>query len=134
MVSSVLCLAFAIYFEAGNQDLKGKLAVGQVVLNRVESGRYPNNTCDVVKQNRQFSFYSDGKPERLPIEADKQEYKVWNESYQIASFLLSEGSSGDHVVDSTNGAMHYHAYYVSPKWVNDQKVKIGDHLFYSQID
>ena len=42
------CMAEAIYFEAGNQPLVGKMAVGSVIMNRVRSTRYPNTICDVV--------------------------------------------------------------------------------------
>ena len=42
------CLIEAIYFEAGNQPFVGKIAVAQVVVNRVNSDRYPNTICGVV--------------------------------------------------------------------------------------
>ena len=38
----VACLAEAIYFESGNQSDAGRLAVGHVVLNRVEMREYPD--------------------------------------------------------------------------------------------
>lgn len=133
MMSSILCLAFAIYYEAGNQDIHGKLAVGQVVLNRVESGRYPDGVCQAVKQDNQFSFYSDGYPEEVPSKEDKVEYAAWEESYQLASSLLSEGAYGGHIMDNTLGAMHYHAYYTDPFWAEGDKVIIGDHIFYKGV-
>lgn len=64
------CLAQAIYFEARSEPLEGQLAVGQVVMNRVESNAYPDTTCEVVFQNErmrhrcQFSFACDGKSDR----------------------------------------------------------------------
>jgi len=134
MFSSLMCLALSIYYEAGNQDRVGKLAVGHVIMNRVESVKYPDNICEVIKQHRQFSFYSDGKPERIPSKRNRQEFKAWEESYLLASFLLSEGSYGEHMEDITGGAMHYHANYVEPEWVNGERVEIGSHIFYSQID
>ena len=41
----VICLAKNIYFEAGNQPLAGKVAVAQVVFNRMEHASYPDDVC-----------------------------------------------------------------------------------------
>ncbi len=49
------CLARAMYFESNRSSPDGMLAVGTVVMNRVESERYPGNVCDVVGQRRQFA-------------------------------------------------------------------------------
>ena len=46
----IYCMAQNIYFEAGNQPLAGKIAVSQVVLNRVEHYAYPDTVCGVVYQ------------------------------------------------------------------------------------
>ena len=46
----VECLAQNIYFEAAKESFEGKLAVAQVTLNRVNSGKFANNVCGVVKQ------------------------------------------------------------------------------------
>ena len=45
-----VCLAKNIYFEAGNQPLAGKVAVAQVVLNRMEHSAYAGDVCGVVYQ------------------------------------------------------------------------------------
>src|SRR3954462_2979187 len=50
-----LCLARAMYFESNRSSDEGMLAVGTVVLNRRESGRYPRTICGVVGQPRQFA-------------------------------------------------------------------------------
>ena len=44
----VYCLAKNIYFEAGNQPLAGRIAVGNVTINRKNHKMFPNNICDVV--------------------------------------------------------------------------------------
>jgi len=49
------CLARAMYFESNRSSPDGMLAVGTVVMNRVESERYPDDVCDVVGQPRQFA-------------------------------------------------------------------------------
>ena len=44
------CLTENIYFEAGYESYNGKLAVAFVTLNRLASGNYGKDICEVVKQ------------------------------------------------------------------------------------
>ena len=53
-------IATVVNWEAGNQSYEGKLAVANVVLNRVRSGKYPNTIKGVIYQKSQFSGVSDG--------------------------------------------------------------------------
>ncbi len=46
--------------EAGDQDLKGRVLVANVVLNRVKSKNFPNSVKRVVFAHRQFSPISNG--------------------------------------------------------------------------
>lgn len=48
-------LAAIIYCEAGNQSMEGKIAVGNVVLNRVKSSRFPDTISEVIYQKGQFT-------------------------------------------------------------------------------
>ena len=54
------CLASAVYFESQGEPLAGQLAVAQVILNRVKSGRYAGNVCGVITQRGQFGFVRGG--------------------------------------------------------------------------
>lgn len=45
----------AIYFEANRSSRPGMIAVGTVVMNRVNSGQYPRTVCGVVGQKNQFA-------------------------------------------------------------------------------
>lgn len=47
-------LAALIFCEAGNQPYEGQVAVGAVVLNRVQSGTYPDSISEVIYQSGQF--------------------------------------------------------------------------------
>ena len=47
--------------EAGGEDLRGKIMVANVVLNRVRSKRFPSTVKKVVFAHRQFSPLSDGR-------------------------------------------------------------------------
>ena len=131
------CLAQNMYFEAGNQPLAGKIAVSQVVLNRVESYQYPDTICDVVYQARwgkswkgnnyplrhqcQFSWFCDGKPD------DPVDSKTWIKCLQIARNIIQNEYG-----DITEGATHYHAISVYPYWADslNETVQINEHIFY----
>ena len=100
------CLAVAIYFEARSEPVRGQVAVAQVVMNRVNSGIYPNSICRVVFQNQtwrnrcQFSFACDGRSDK-PRHA-----KSWKRAMQLAR-QVTEG--GRWLKDIGHGATHYHA-------------------------
>ncbi len=49
------CLVRAMYFESNRSSDTGLLSVGTVVMNRVESPRYPETICGVVGAPRQFA-------------------------------------------------------------------------------
>lgn len=49
------CLGRAMYFESKRNDADGLLAVGTVVMNRLEAAMFPGGICDVVGQPRQFA-------------------------------------------------------------------------------
>ena len=125
------CLAQAIYFEARSEPTLGQIAVAGVVMNRVESQKYPDTICGVVFQNDhmknacQFSFACDGKADvaRSP--------KHWRSAMQLAKAFM-DGTKKAHVIRE---AMYYHADYVSPDWATRMHVvkKIGRHIFYTPV-
>jgi len=106
-----------------------------VVMNRVKDNRYPDNVCDVVTQGPtyswkpdfpvrhrcQFSWYCDGKSDKVKDE------KAWQEAMRIA-----HGVYYGNLDDFVEGATHYHATYVLPEWADSKTpiVQIGDHIFY----
>ena len=60
-IDEVFALAVIIWCEAGNQSYEGKVAVGNVVLNRVASPRFKQNTIiDVIRAPGQFSPVGSG--------------------------------------------------------------------------
>ncbi len=73
----LILLASVINSEASGESYQEKLRVGNVVLNRVDSKRYPNNLYDVIYQRKQFSgicsklFRYDPKGDRGDIESIK---------------------------------------------------------------
>ena len=135
MLTELACMATAIYFEARGEPMVGQVAVGQVIMARVNDERYPNTICEVVKQGYyyswnpeipipdkcQFSFWCDGKPEKIKDE----------DAYFWATEVADAVMVGT-LYDTTQGATHYHAYYVQPSWSKKftQTVRINDHIFY----
>ncbi|MEL6683148.1 MAG: cell wall hydrolase [Pseudomonadota bacterium] len=49
------CMARAMYFESIRSSRDGMIAVGSVVMNRVDSDDFPNTVCGVVSQRNQFA-------------------------------------------------------------------------------
>ena len=49
------CMERAMYFESNRSSRDGMIAVGSVVMNRVQSGKYPRSVCGVVGQKGQFA-------------------------------------------------------------------------------
>lgn len=122
-----LCLAQAVYYEAGSESDDGQRAVAQVVLNRVRSGAFPNSICGVVFQGAerttgcQFTFTCDGSLRREPRGSG------WRRAMRVAISAL-KGS----VFAPVGNATHYHANYVVPYWAASMaKIReIGAHDFY----
>lgn len=136
------CLALNIYHESRSENLAGKYAVADVVLNRVRDDRYPNDICGVIYQGKhkpswkdpqtlvpirnqcQFSWYCDGRSD-VPLDND-----AWNESLNIAYHVIQNNKYRG----LTEGATHYHTTWVSPYWAPtlQQVGTIGTHIFYRQ--
>ena len=121
------CLAATIYYEAANESLAGKMAVAQVVLNRVRHPAFPKTVCGVVFQGSerrtgcQFSYTCDGSLARRPSAT------MWETLRTLARSML-----GGMVYAPVGYATHYHANYVSPYWSSSlDKVHVeGAHIFY----
>ena len=63
-------LANIIYCEAGSESYVGKVAVGNVIMNRVKSASQPNTITEVVYAKRQFSPVRNGSLQRA-LSSDK---------------------------------------------------------------
>ena len=116
------CLADNMYFEAVTQSVAGQIAVANVTLNRVNSPHFPDTVCDVVWENKQFSWTHDGKSD-IP-----QSEKKYSAIYNLAKSVYN----GD-IVDITEGSTFYHADYVNPSWAKSMDrlvTKIDLHIFY----
>lgn len=121
------CLTEALYFEARGETLRGQFAVAEVILNRVDSPRFPGSVCGVVKQGTgrlhacQFSYTCDGLPEHVAEPA------AWSRAGKIAAAMLDDAAR-----PLTHGATFYHTNAVRPYWARAfrKTAEIGVHLFY----
>ena len=140
-VNPVHCLALNMYHEARDQGTAGVLAVSAVVLNRVRDKRFPNNICEVIyqgpvreswkrngiyfpiKNKCQFSWYCDGKSDTPHNEKKFKKLLEISEEVLYNKMLF---------VDITDGALFYHADYITPGWAKTKQrtTEIGDHIFY----
>jgi N-acetylmuramoyl-L-alanine amidase len=68
----IILLARIIHGEARGEDFRGKVAVGSVILNRINSNQFPNTIRDVILQKGQFSSLMDGQANYYPGEEELQ--------------------------------------------------------------
>jgi len=130
--NEIQCLAENIYYEAASESFEGKLAVAQVTLNRVNSGKFPKTVCGVVKQKDeingrmvcQFSWFC-GQVYSMV----RNPYQ-WEESVLVAKKALTSAVAHDTLYREK--AMFYHANYVKPNWNLPRITQIGNHIFYKE--
>jgi spore germination cell wall hydrolase CwlJ-like protein len=123
------CLAKNIYHEAGSEPFEGKIAVAQVTMNRVASGKFPDDVCQTIYQKNviyekvicQFSWACDRVGKFTPTNSDN-----YKESMIAAQKVLLE----NYRLPSLEKAMFYHADYIDPRWGKEKVAKIGHHIFY----
>lgn len=108
-------MAAIIYCEAGDQCYEGMVAVGAVIMNRVESSAYPDDILSVIFQKGQFSPAGSGwLTRRLKNAAGIP---------QVCFDAAQDALDG---VDPVNGLMHFNMYYTGKPFV----MQIGDHIFW----
>ena len=111
-------LSHIINAESGNQPLSGKIAVGNVVLNRVANPRFPDTVYEVIHQRGQFTPVSNGSIKLTP-----------NAESVIAAKLCLDGAN------TVGNAL----YFLNPRtasnsWASRTRpyvATIGAHAFYA---
>lgn len=118
--SDLYWLARIIEAEAEGEPYLGKVAVGSVVMNRVDSDAFPDTVKSVIFQQLngryQFSPVANGKIYRV---------KPSEDSYRAAREALKGA-------DPTNGSLYFYNPKISTsKWILTRKVVkiIGNHNF-----
>lgn len=111
----VMLLSRIIYAEAKGEPYIGKVAVGSVILNRVESPIFPNSLSGVLFQPRAFQSVSNGtiwdEPDRESIRAANNALSGWDPSYGCLYFW--------NPVTSTSSWI----------WKKSPVMRVGKHVF-----
>lgn len=114
-------LSHIISAEAKGESLAGKIAVGNVVLNRVRSSRFPNTLKGVILQ------VNSGVYQFSPVIDGSLYYEPTRESV-IAAELVLDGA------DTAHGAIYFfNPYKTSASWITRNctyVTTIGNHAFY----
>ena len=108
-------IAKAIHAEARGEIFEGQVAVGGVILNRVESNDFPNTIYGVIYQPYAFTAVDDGQINLEPNE----------DAYKAADFAIKGWDPSEEAI-----------YYFNPDtatsswiWSRQQIKKIGNHIF-----
>ena len=124
-------LSRALYFEARGEVKKGIVAVGNVILNRVNHEKFPNTVKKVVTQGGekrykcQFSFYCDG------LSDNPSDSESWKSIQDIVLNTLQ----GSHIDESDGSVYYFNPDKAQPCWGNSKQFvkKIGKHKFFRFI-
>ena len=152
------CMAENIYFEGRAEPMMGKVAIGKVVMNRIDSDRHPNTVCGVVHEGPHreswktrgkdvpdedrkffplrnkcdFSWYCDGKKDIVWVSyMDGTPIDANATAWRDSIHVALFVLSGE-LKDPTNGADHYYNYHISnPYWapLMTETAVIGNHRF-----
>lgn len=108
-------LAKTIYAEGRGEPYVGQVAIGAVILNRVESSSFPNTVAGVIYQKGAFTAVADGQinlePDQTAYNAAQDALNGWDPSY---------------------GCLYYYNPAVATSsWIFDRKTVtiIGRHVF-----
>ncbi|NLM75698.1 MAG: spore cortex-lytic enzyme SleB [Clostridiaceae bacterium] len=116
-VSDVQLLARAINGEARGEPYEGQVAVGAVILNRVNSPNFPDTIAGVIYQPGAFTAVSDGQI-NVPIDPN--------------STVVKAAQDALNGWDPTYGCLYYwNPETATSKWIWSREivVKIGKHNF-----
>lgn len=116
-----------IWQEARGEDITGKVAVGEVILNRMRSKTHTDGTvAGTILKDRQFSGWNNTDPNRIPsVKIDDEDpvvqecIRAWNTAKSGSNF--------------TRGATFYaNLAIVKPAWLAEMTptITVGQHTFF----
>jgi spore germination cell wall hydrolase CwlJ-like protein len=122
-----LCLAEAIYFEAGGEPWDTKAAVAATVWTRARMKEYPHSLCGVVYEPDQFSWTAD------PNRQIATNSTVWKDIVHMAK-TWTDPSMGDWLRVRYDFPTNFHDLSVRPTWAHQLRSPrlIGQLMFYSR--
>lgn len=120
-----------------SDDINEYIAIGNVVMNRVSSPRFPNTIKDVILQVKQFSWTNTGDPSREKV-ISFLENKQPSETYRRMK-IYAEAVMEGKTKDNSYGADHYVARWLYEKerkqsWISKMQITSvwGGHVFLKQ--
>ena len=128
--SDALILARTIYGETRGEGEGAKIAVANVIMNRVKDPKWWGNTVkEVCLVKNQFSCFNFGDPNFSELINVTIKNKVFQECFGIAYSVMK-----GFIPDNTNGATHYHNKSVNPEWDDKMNItlEIDNLLFYNE--
>jgi N-acetylmuramoyl-L-alanine amidase len=115
--SDLQLMARAINGEARGEEYNGQVAVGAVILNRVDDSRFPNSISGVIYQPGAFTAVADGQI---------------NHPIAEGSTAVKAAQDAMNGIDPTNGCVYYfNPATATNKWIWSKQLitKIGKHNF-----
>lgn len=116
-------LTALVHSESGNQPYEGKLAVANVVLNRMKSSKYPNTLSGVIYQSGQFSVARSGALQKQIDNYHNYSSKSQKSSIKAAKAAL-EGNN------NIGNLLFFNGYSNSLYEKHPNGVRISGHLFW----
>ncbi|PZE21054.1 spore cortex-lytic enzyme [Paenibacillus xerothermodurans] len=108
-------MAKTIHSEARGESYAGQVAVGAVVMNRIQSDQFPDTIREVVFQSRAFTAVDDGQywltPNRSAYLAALDAVRGWDPTYNSLYYFNPDTATSDWI------------------WSRPQTVKIGKHIY-----
>ena len=124
-------LSALIYCESGNQSYAGKLAVGIVVVNRMESKVFPDTLKGVVYQKYQFGPVRNGSLNKALNEYDNGKFTSTNEKQCIkaAKAALSGTKTIKYTKNGKSVNKNLSGYYYFSGRLSNPRFTLGGHQF-----
>lgn len=111
----IYLLARVIHAESRGEPFEGQVAVGAVLLNRLQDSRFPNSLTQIIFKRGEFCTVRDGQ--------------IWKNPSQEAIKAARLAAAG---WDPTGGALYfYNPAKTTSRWIWSRPVvnRIGNHIF-----
>ena len=126
------CVLSTLWHEARGEPEEGQRAVMQVIINRKKHKNFPSTFCEVIKQDKQFSFLN-GQDHQQKL-AVKPYKALDREVYRQLSTMSHEALQGRFKPVLEPSVLWYAHYRVRNHWTKRFKVVMihGNHKFYKE--
>lgn len=126
---NVECVIEAVYFESRGESVEGWKATTEVIVNRSKMDKYPDTLCEVVQQNKQFSYRNGKTKEQLKYDNPMVVYKISQTVYQHL-YDIEKNPKKRMLPECVS---HYDGKaFKKPYWASKMRMvkEIGAHQFY----